>query len=168
MLSSMHPLKKTELVSADYWETRGSGAEDNKSVVWRNPNFDIVERKHCDYLSTICRGKDILDIGAGWGRFGEKLAGVYKSYTGIERSSSMAARAPAGVKVHVGSGTEMPFQSEQFDVAFMVMCMGVLVEKDSSKIYHEAMRCLRKDGVFVILQAYATTIFEREDYDFLG
>jgi len=160
VLNALLPPHGTNRVERDYWEKRGSSEKSNQEVLWLDPDFQAVEGKHITYLWGLCRGKAVLDVGAGWGRFGVKLRGSYQAYTGLEQSNSMIARGPKNIKLVHGSAINMPFRIESFDVAFMVICLSS-VHRNVFAIYNEAMRCLKPGGVFVILESDISVVFEK-------
>jgi len=160
LLSSLLPGHATDRTEKKYWEERGRTAVSDEDVLWRDPRFRTVEDKHVSYLLGICQNKDVLDVGAGWGRFGIKLRGSYRNYTGLEQSSSMIARGPKSLNLVQGSGDAMPFADASFDVIFMVICISSVYRK-LFRIYDESIRCLRTNGVFAILEPNVTVIFEK-------
>src|SRR5437588_3663485 len=92
LLKALLPPRRTSRVEKEYWEKRGGSDQSDQAVVWGDPAFEAYEAKHVSYLSGLSHDKDVLDVGAGWGRMGIKLRGTYRSYTGLEQSASMIAR----------------------------------------------------------------------------
>jgi ubiquinone/menaquinone biosynthesis C-methylase UbiE len=107
------------------------------------------------------RGRDLLDIGCGIGRFEEALAGAAASVIGIDVSAGMveAARTRCAglpnVRLLQCSGRDLAsFADASFDLVFSVDAFPYLVQSGMSlaeRHVAEAARVLRPGGDLLIL-----------------
>jgi len=106
------------------------------------------------------RGKDVLEIGCGIGRFQIALSPHVRTAVGIDVSSKMigvARRRAAGlanVRFEVCSGLDLAgFQDDVFDLVHAVDSMPYLVEAGLELVaahFREVARVLRREGEFVM------------------
>jgi len=115
-------------------------------------------------------GKTLLEIGCGDGRLTALLAGKAHAITAIdpdERSIEAACRKIGGVNFQVGSGEELNFADESFDIALFGYS---LHHQDCVNALSEAGRVVRHDGRILIIEArpegdYSrlVSIFEKDE-----
>jgi SAM-dependent methyltransferase len=83
-------------------------------------------RKRAEYVASVCPRGDVLDVGCGTGALAARLALSGYAVTGVDPSQGMLdvmrARSSA-VRAVRGSGTELPFPDDGFD---LVMCVAVM------------------------------------------
>jgi len=97
------------------------------------------------------RGKNILDVGCGKGRFSKWLIANGALVTGIELSNNLLKEAQniSGGTFLEGSATHLNFEDETFDC---VICIEVLEHiPDTQKAVSEMCRVLKKGGKILII-----------------
>ena len=94
------------------------------------------------------RGKRILDLGCGKGRFARRLSQRGAEVYGLDLSSSMIAKA-SGIPRVKGSARRLPFRAEAFDAVIAVEVFEHLL--DLSEAIREARRVLRPGGSILIV-----------------
>jgi ubiquinone/menaquinone biosynthesis C-methylase UbiE len=83
-------------------------------------------RKRTEFVLDICPAGDGLDVGCGTGGLAARLAERGLAMTGVDPSEGMLEvmrRRSPGVRAVHGSGTELPFPDDAFD---LVMCVAVM------------------------------------------
>jgi len=101
------------------------------------------------------RGKRILDVGCGKGRF----ARVFREQQpeaeiwGVDISEEMLRFVPEGIPTRPGSMTELPFDSEWFDGAYATESLEHAVEID--KAVAEICRVVKPGGRIAIIDKNA-------------
>jgi ubiquinone/menaquinone biosynthesis C-methylase UbiE len=108
----------------------------------------MLDQLELDVIRPFARGKDVLEVGAGTGLILQGISGSARSLTGLDISQGMLAQAAArGFKVVQGSATELPFESETFDLtySFKVLAHVPGIERALS----EMARVLRPGGHMV-------------------
>jgi ubiquinone/menaquinone biosynthesis C-methylase UbiE len=125
----------------------------------RNATAEIVGRMR--EWGLVGRGRDLLDIGCGIGRFEEALAGEAASVVGIDVSGGMIAEARArcadlpNVRLLQCSGRDLAmFGDASFDLVFSVDAFPYLVQSGmtlAARHVAEAARVLRPAGDLLIL-----------------
>jgi ubiquinone/menaquinone biosynthesis C-methylase UbiE len=89
--------------------------------------------------------KHVLEVGCGTGLLLERIARFSSRAQGIDLSDGMLERARArGLDVVQGSATELPFESNSFDVACSFKVLAHIPEID--KALAEMMRVVRPGG----------------------
>src|SRR5581483_4555358 len=122
---------------------------------WWNA-FDLVVRE------ADLRGRRVLDLGCGTGRFAAALAerGLARVW-GVDASPEMLAVAreklPASVGLKLGRAEELPFRDGWFDRAVMWL-VAHLVDRPAA--FREVARVLVPDGRLAVV-SFATEHFER-------
>ncbi|HJT89456.1 MAG TPA: class I SAM-dependent methyltransferase [Bryobacteraceae bacterium] len=101
------------------------------------------------------RGKRILDVGCGKGRFArvlrdeEPLAEIW----GLDLSEEMLRYVPEGIHTRAGSMTEMPFESEWFDGAYATESLEHAVEIETA--VSEICRVVKPGGRIAVIDKNA-------------
>ncbi len=106
----------------------------------------------------IVAGTRVLDIGSGLGgparlfahRFGARVVGVDLTPEFVRIATSLTDRTGLSdtVEFVVGSGTDLPFPDDRFDVATLVH-VGMNIQ-DKALLFTEASRVLRPGGIFAV------------------
>jgi len=97
------------------------------------------------------KGKKILDVGCGKGRFAKIMIEQGANITGIELSEKLLAEANKiqGGDFHEGSVTKIDFPDDLFD---FVYCIEVLQHvPDTEMAISEMCRVLKKNGKIIII-----------------
>lgn len=106
---------------------------------------DDLEVELCERYG---RGKDILECGCGTGLILERLAGFANRAAGIDLSPGMLELAKArGLEAKEGSVTDLPFESETFDVTCSFKVLAHV--PDIGKALAEMARVTRPGGVIL-------------------
>jgi len=101
------------------------------------------------------RGRRVLDVGCGKGRF----ARVFREQEpeaeiwGLDISEEMLRYVPAGIRTRAGSMTELPFEDGFFDGAYATESLEHAVE--IGKAVHEICRVVKPGGRIAIIDKNA-------------
>jgi SAM-dependent methyltransferase len=111
-------------------------------------------RKRLNFIQSICPAGEVLDVGCGTGALAARVAAAGYQVTGIDPSEGMLEvlrrRAPAVRAIH-GSGTELPFESDAFDLVYCVAVMHHVAEPgEVRKTLTEMVRVSRPGGRVLI------------------
>ncbi|MBV8269122.1 MAG: methyltransferase domain-containing protein [Planctomycetaceae bacterium] len=101
------------------------------------------------------RGRRVLDLGCGKGRFAARLAESGADVVGIDLSAAMLAEAE-GLALVRGSARRLPFASASFDAVVAVEVFEHLADVDAA--LREARRVLRPGGVLAIVDKNACSM----------
>lgn len=115
------------------------------------PQCEILVNRTCYTLEEVCRDKDVVDIGCGYGRFRSVVEGVGGRWTGVEPFGS-------GERIVQADAEKLPFADSSFDVAIMHAVMEHI--PDVSKAISECARVLRPGGVLVGYVAFMECFHE--------
>lgn len=110
--------------------------------------------KRSTYLMRMCPGAEVLDVGCGTGALAERLAERGYRVIGLDPSEGMLdilrTRAPR-VQAMQGSGTEIPFSDESFDLVYSVATLHHIAEPQSvRRTLSEMVRVSRPAGRIVV------------------
>ena len=97
-------------------------------------------------------GNRVLEVGCGDGRLTGLLAGKSGELVAIDPDDASIAEAKrniSGVDLKIGSGEEMGFEDESFDL--VIFTMSLHHHTDCALALREARRTLKKDGMLVVL-----------------
>lgn len=96
------------------------------------------------------KGKNILDLGCGPGRYAMKLTAKGARVIGIDNSKNSLIiaekEAPKAIFIF-GDIENLPFKDKEFDIVLSALVMGHF--RDWSKIFREVRRVLKRGGLFV-------------------
>ena len=111
-------------------------------------------RKRTRFVIENCPRGDGLDVGCGTGVLAARLADAGYRMTGIDPSEGMLeilrARSP-GVAAVTGSGTELPFDNDSFDVVMTVAVMHHIADPDDVRqTLAEMVRVSRPGGRILV------------------
>ena len=109
------------------------------------------------------KGRLVLDLGCGKGRFAARLRALGAIVVGLDRSSAMLAGGAGGARVR-GSARRLPFASESFDAVVAVEVFEHLAPVDLSPSLVEAARVLRPGGRLAIVDKNAWAMDARRPW----
>jgi ubiquinone/menaquinone biosynthesis C-methylase UbiE len=97
------------------------------------------------------KGKQILEIGCGKGRFTGAVCGKGAGCIGIDVSKKLLSKAVESNKGAYlqASATELPFRKGSFDAAFCVEVAEHIPDLDM--FFREASRVLKKNGTLIVI-----------------
>lgn len=101
------------------------------------------------------RGRMLLDLGCGRGRFASRFVEAGFDVVGLDRSRGMLDRATGGGNLVCGSALALPFASGSFDAAVVVEVMEHVEPGSIDAVLGEAGRVLRPGGRLVIVDKNA-------------
>jgi SAM-dependent methyltransferase len=112
-------------------------------------------RKRVSFIQSVSPpGGHVLDVGCGTGTLAGRLAAAGYQVSGIDPSEGMLAvlrRQVPGVTAVQGSGTDLPFASDSFDLVYCVAVMHHVALPDAVRgTVHEMVRVSRPGGRVVI------------------
>lgn len=97
--------------------------------------------------------RDVLDAGSGTGRMSRYLTARGCHVRGVDLSPGMVAvarRDHPDIKTEVGSITVLPFPTDSFDGLFYWYSVIHVPDDELRKVFDEARRVLRPDGVVLV------------------
>jgi SAM-dependent methyltransferase len=98
------------------------------------------------------RGRRVLDLGCGKGRFARILSARGARVVGLDISAAMLAAArEAGLDCVRGSARRLPFRSGSFDAAIAVEVFEHMESRAFDDACEELRRVLRPGGIFVLV-----------------
>jgi SAM-dependent methyltransferase len=111
-------------------------------------------RKRTAFLTAVVSSGKALDVGCGTGTLAERLALGGYQVTGVDPSDGMLEvlrrRAPM-VEAVQGSGTNLPFDADSFDLVFTVATLHHIAEADAvRRTLGEMVRVCRPEGRVVV------------------
>lgn len=111
-------------------------------------------RKRAAFVLALRPTGSVLDVGCGTGALAQRLTGLGYQVTGVDPSDGMLevmrARSPE-VRAVQGSGTELPFEPDSFDVVVSVATFHHIAEPAAvRKTLAEMTRVSRPQGRIVI------------------
>jgi SAM-dependent methyltransferase len=115
------------------------------------PDCEIRINRPAYALEDICRNKNVVDIGCGFGRFRPIVEGVGGVWTGVEPFEG-------GGNTVVADAENLPFPDNHFDVAIMHAVMEHI--PDVSAAIKECARVLKPGGVLVGYVAFMECFHE--------
>ncbi len=108
----------------------------------------MLDRLELEVIRPFAVGGDVLEVGAGTGLILEGLGDAPKTKIGLDISPGMLKKAvERGFNVVQGSATDLPFESERFDLAYSFKVLAHI--PDIEKTLAEMSRVLRPGGTLV-------------------
>ncbi|MDD4013841.1 MAG: methyltransferase domain-containing protein [Candidatus Omnitrophica bacterium] len=109
-------------------------------------------------------GRTVLEVGCGKGRFTGALSEKGARCTGVDISSELLAEAR---RINKGtylkaSAVNLPFEEGTFDYVFSVEVIEHI--PDMEKMFREAGRVLKKDGIFVVIDKNILSLNNRRPF----
>lgn len=115
------------------------------------PDCEIFINENIYDLAEFCRGKNVVDIGCGYGRNRSIVEKAGGKWTGVEPFEG-------GAHTVVGDAENLPFENEMFDVAIMDAVLEHI--PDVGKAFSEVARVLKQGGHFIGYVAYMECFHE--------
>jgi 2-polyprenyl-6-hydroxyphenyl methylase/3-demethylubiquinone-9 3-methyltransferase len=111
------------------------------------------------------RGRRVLDLGCGKGRFGRILAARGAVVVGLDVSAAMLASGEgSGLDRVQGSAARLPFRDASFDAAIAVEVFEHLAPRAVEEACDELRRVLRQDGWLVLVDKNALAMNARRPW----
>jgi len=112
----------------------------------------MIDNLEVQVTTPYARDARVLELGCGTGLILARVAEVAKEAVGIDLSEGMAQRAKdRGLDVHIGSVCDLPFEDDQFDLAYSFKVLAHVPDIDSA--VREAARVIRPGG-HLLLEFY--------------
>jgi ubiquinone/menaquinone biosynthesis C-methylase UbiE len=112
----------------------------------------MIDDLEVQVTTPYARDARVLELGCGTGLILARVAEVAKEAVGIDLSEGMAQRAKdRGLDVHIGSVCDLPFEDDQFDLAYSFKVLAHVPDIDSA--VREAARVIRPGG-HLLLEFY--------------
>ena len=112
----------------------------------------MIDDLEVQVTAPFARDARVLELGCGTGLILARVAEVAKEAVGIDLSEGMAQRAKdRGLDVHIGSVCDLPFEDDQFDLAYSFKVLAHVPDIDSA--VREAARVIRPGG-HLLLEFY--------------
>ncbi len=156
----MDPKPSQEPLFDEYGETYDDAMK--KSIGFMGQNHDYYTVAKVDRILDVIqrrlgdpRGRQVLDVGCGVGKTDRLLAPHVGSLTGVDVSSASVERARReNPTVHYESydGRILPFQTESFDVAFVICVLHHVLPEDRPPLLTEMKRVLKPGGLLLVFE----------------
>jgi SAM-dependent methyltransferase len=112
-------------------------------------------RKRTAFITSVSpSGSRVLDVGCGTGALAVRLAGTGYDVTGIDPSDGMLdvlRRRNTPVAAVLGSGTELPFATDSFDLVYCVAVMHHVADPDDVRATLVEMTRVSRPGGRVLI-----------------
>ena len=151
---------KHERASAEYWVDRVSRLGNHKSPFLDMPQeeIDVFTARHRQWVEFWVKGKDVLEIGCGYGRTMDMFRST-KTYMGLECVPSLLEEARkrydevfSAFDVH-GGVAKSDLRIEKFDGFSFDICVAIAVISSVEPFFHDLRRrvlnALRPGGVIL-------------------
>lgn len=152
--------QKTAEVFDSYGDTYGATV--NQAVSFTGLNVDFFTRVKAGYILDICEKKfrgaanvDALDVGCGVGNFGKLLGDKFHSLKGVDISPASIERARLAnspVEFMTYDGLTLPYDADQFDLAFTICVMHHVPTAQWPLFVSEMARVVRPGGLVVVFE----------------
>lgn len=101
----------------EYYDAFSEHYEDRRGQNDPGGYHEFIDDLEADYVRWYGTGQDVLEVGCGTGLVLQKIARFARTAKGVDLSTGMLALArERGLDVVEGSATDLPFESESFDV----------------------------------------------------
>jgi SAM-dependent methyltransferase len=115
------------------------------------PDCEIFINTTLYSIADLCKGKNVVDIGCGYGRNKAIVEAVGGTWTGVEPFEG-------GAHTVVANAEDLPFEDNTFDVAIMDAVLEHI--PDASKAFVEVARVLKPGGIFIGYVAFMECFHE--------
>lgn len=143
--------------SRDFYETE---AEKYDDLRWTSPGGKYTHGVQKNIIQTMLgniSGLDVLEIGAGTGRFTQELLEQCRTVTAFDVSESMIDKLKERFKSHpynnklayvIGDARDISLAASSVDIVLCVNCISHI--PDFKNVYAEVYRVLRENGKFIL------------------
>jgi ubiquinone/menaquinone biosynthesis C-methylase UbiE len=108
----------------------------------------MLDRLELEVLTPLALNREVLEVGAGTGLIMQGLTHTARRIVGLDLSAGMLkAAAKRGFDVVQGSATDLPFESERFDLVYSFKVLAHV--PDIKKALGEMARVLKPGGHMV-------------------
>lgn len=117
------------------------------------PLGDERERRLADFVATVRREglASVVEVGCGAGRDGIVIAEAGLAYTGLDLTPAAVGLCQSlGLDAHVGSATELPFDSGTFDAGWSMSTLMHLPGDEIVGALEELRRVVRQGGLLEV------------------
>jgi ubiquinone/menaquinone biosynthesis C-methylase UbiE len=109
---------------------------------------ELLDELEADFVARFGTGRDVLEVGCGTGLILTRLSRFARSARGVDLSAGMLEKARArGLDVTQASATELPFDSESFDVTCSFKALAHIPEIETALA--EMARVTRPGGTII-------------------
>lgn len=120
-------------------------------LVDQAPDCEIFINQTLYSIKELVKGKNVVDIGCGYGRNKAIVESVGGTWTGVEPFEG-------GAHTVVADAEDLPFEDNTFDVAIMDAVLEHI--PDASKAFAEVARVLKPGGIFIGYVAFMECFHE--------
>jgi ubiquinone/menaquinone biosynthesis C-methylase UbiE len=134
--------------SREYYDEFSKGYETRRGKNVPRGYHEMLDELESGFVEKFGRNKDVLEVGCGTGLVLTRIARFARKAEGIDLSPGMLEKArEKGLHVTEGSATELPFQSESFDVTCSFKVLAHIPDIESA--LSEMARVTRKGGMIL-------------------
>ena len=142
----------TDDANRRYYDAFSAGYETHRGSNDPGGYHELLDELEATFVERYARGKDVLEVGCGTGLVLQRIFAFAKTARGVDLSPGMLARArERGLDVVEGSATELPFDSDSFDVT---CSFKVLAHVPDIHAALDEMARVTRAGGFVIAEFY--------------
>lgn len=135
-----------------YYDAFSKGYENQRGDNDPGGYHELLDELEADFVRRFGNGKDILEVGCGTGLVLQRLVEFAADARGVDLSPGMLEKArERGLNVQEGSATELPFESNRFDVTCSFKVLAHI--PDIQKALSEMVR-VTKPGGTVLAEFY--------------
>lgn len=138
--------EKNTKKSREYYDEFSKGYEARRGKNVPGGYHEMLDDLESGIVEKYGRGKEVLEVGCGTGLVLQRLATFAARAQGIDLSPGMLEKARArGLDVTEGSATELPFESDSFDVTCSFKVLAHIPDIESA--LSEMARVTRPGGM---------------------
>lgn len=105
-------------LNQEYYDAFAPNYEAERGGKRQGGYHDLLDELESDFVRRFAQGKDVLEVGCGTGLVLERIQRFAANARGVDISPKMLELAKQrGLDVQLASATELPFESESFDLA---------------------------------------------------
>lgn len=144
----------------DYWNKHSKDCSIQEMML--DTNAKVINDKELPEILSILpnySGKDILELGAGIGRFTKVIAAKAKSVIAVDFIEQFIEKnrqdnAHMGnIKFNVGDATKIAYESDQFGMIFTNWLLMYLSDNEIEGLVENSLNFIQEDGYFFIRES---------------